>query len=114
MKIFKLPDLGEGLQEAEIVEWQSKAAMISRADKPLCRSKRRKRSSIFRRRNPAASRSCLASRATSCIWAHRSSHSKERATKPMLVPWSAILRSAILSCWDASAAPGAGMGTGVG
>ena len=25
MKVFKLPDLGEGLQDAEIVEWHVKA-----------------------------------------------------------------------------------------
>ncbi|CAB3796024.1 dihydrolipoamide acetyltransferase family protein [Paraburkholderia fynbosensis] len=35
MKIFKLPDLGEGLQEAEIVEWHVKSGDDVRADQPL-------------------------------------------------------------------------------
>ena len=35
MKIFKLPDLGEGLQEAEIVKWHVKAGDEVRADVPM-------------------------------------------------------------------------------
>jgi 2-oxoisovalerate dehydrogenase E2 component (dihydrolipoyl transacylase) len=35
MKIFKLPDLGEGLQEAEIVEWHVKDGETVKADQPL-------------------------------------------------------------------------------
>ncbi len=35
MKVFKLPDLGEGLQEAEIVQWYVKAGDEIAADKPL-------------------------------------------------------------------------------
>ncbi|MBB5500907.1 dihydrolipoamide acetyltransferase family protein [Paraburkholderia sp. MM5384-R2] len=35
MKIFKLPDLGEGLQEAEIVEWHVKSGEDIRADQRL-------------------------------------------------------------------------------
>ncbi|CAM2186290.1 Dihydrolipoamide acetyltransferase component of pyruvate dehydrogenase complex [Paraburkholderia sacchari] len=35
MKIFKLPDLGEGLQEAEIVEWHVKSGDEILADQPL-------------------------------------------------------------------------------
>lgn len=35
MKIFKLPDLGEGLQEAEIVEWHVKAGDEVAVDQPL-------------------------------------------------------------------------------
>jgi 2-oxoisovalerate dehydrogenase E2 component (dihydrolipoyl transacylase) len=35
MKVFKLPDLGEGLQEAEIVEWHVKSGDEVRADQPL-------------------------------------------------------------------------------
>ncbi|CAN0623505.1 Dihydrolipoamide acetyltransferase component of pyruvate dehydrogenase complex [Burkholderia multivorans] len=35
MKIFKLPDLGEGLQEAEIIEWHVKAGDAIEADRPL-------------------------------------------------------------------------------
>lgn len=35
MKIFKLPDLGEGMQEAEIVEWHIKEGDEVRADQPL-------------------------------------------------------------------------------
>lgn len=35
MKVFKLPDLGEGLQEAEIVEWHVEAGAEVRADQPL-------------------------------------------------------------------------------
>ncbi|MGH8719164.1 MAG: dihydrolipoamide acetyltransferase family protein [Burkholderiales bacterium] len=35
MKIFKLPDLGEGLQEAEIVEWHVKVGDDVAADQPL-------------------------------------------------------------------------------
>lgn len=35
MKLFKLPDLGEGLQEAEIVEWQVKVGDEVQADQPL-------------------------------------------------------------------------------
>lgn len=35
MKFFKLPDLGEGLQEAEIVEWQVKAGEIVAVDQTL-------------------------------------------------------------------------------
>ncbi|HKT95308.1 MAG TPA: dihydrolipoamide acetyltransferase family protein [Paraburkholderia sp.] len=35
MKIFKLPDLGEGLQEAEIVAWHVKSGDEIRADQPL-------------------------------------------------------------------------------
>ena len=35
MKIFKLPDLGEGMQEAEIVEWHVKEGDEVKADQPL-------------------------------------------------------------------------------
>lgn len=35
MKIFKLPDLGEGLQEAEIIEWHVKAGDEIGTDQPL-------------------------------------------------------------------------------
>ncbi len=35
MKIFKLPDLGEGLQDAEIVEWHVKAGDEVALDQPL-------------------------------------------------------------------------------
>jgi pyruvate dehydrogenase E2 component (dihydrolipoamide acetyltransferase) len=35
MKTFKLPDLGEGLQEAEIIEWHVKAGDEVQADQPL-------------------------------------------------------------------------------
>ncbi len=35
MKIFKLPDLGEGLQEAEIVKWHVKPGDEVKADAPL-------------------------------------------------------------------------------
>src|SRR5918999_4555711 len=35
MKIFKLPDLGEGLQEAEIVEWHVKAGDTVKTDQPM-------------------------------------------------------------------------------
>ncbi len=35
MKVFKLPDLGEGLQEAEIVQWHVKPGDEIAADKPL-------------------------------------------------------------------------------
>ena len=35
MNLFKLPDLGEGLQEAEIVEWQVKVGDEVQADQPL-------------------------------------------------------------------------------
>ncbi|MFZ5509600.1 MAG: dihydrolipoamide acetyltransferase family protein [Pseudomonadota bacterium] len=35
MKIFKLPDLGEGLQEAEIVEWHVKEGDEVKVDQPL-------------------------------------------------------------------------------
>src|SRR3954471_23976638 len=35
MKIFKLPDLGEGLQEAEIVTWHVKAGDTVAIDQPL-------------------------------------------------------------------------------
>ena len=35
MKIFKLPDLGEGLQEAEIVEWHVKVGDEVAQDQPL-------------------------------------------------------------------------------
>ena len=35
MKVFKLPDLGEGLQEAEIVEWHVRSGEDIRADQPL-------------------------------------------------------------------------------
>jgi 2-oxoisovalerate dehydrogenase E2 component (dihydrolipoyl transacylase) len=35
MKIFKLPDLGEGLQEAEVVEWRVKAGEVVALDQTL-------------------------------------------------------------------------------
>lgn len=35
MKIFKLPDLGEGLQEAEIVTWYVKAGDTVKTDQPM-------------------------------------------------------------------------------
>ena len=35
MKIFKLPDLGEGLQEAEIVKWHVKAGDPVAGEQPL-------------------------------------------------------------------------------
>ncbi|MGH8699507.1 MAG: dihydrolipoamide acetyltransferase family protein, partial [Burkholderiales bacterium] len=35
MKIFKLPDLGEGLQEAEIVKWHVKVGEEVKADAPM-------------------------------------------------------------------------------
>src|SRR6185436_17340687 len=35
MKIFKLPDLGEGLQEAEIVKWYVNAGDEIKADQPM-------------------------------------------------------------------------------
>ena len=35
MKIFKLPDLGEGLQEAEIVKWLVAVGDEVKADQPM-------------------------------------------------------------------------------
>ena len=35
MRIFKLPDLGEGMQEAEIVEWHAKEGDEVVVDQPL-------------------------------------------------------------------------------
>src|SRR3954466_13316108 len=35
MKIFKLPDLGEGLQEAEIVQWHVKPGDKGKTDQPM-------------------------------------------------------------------------------
>ena len=35
MKIFRLPDLGEGLQEAELVEWRVKRGQTIAVDEPL-------------------------------------------------------------------------------
>jgi pyruvate dehydrogenase E2 component (dihydrolipoamide acetyltransferase) len=35
MKIFKLPDLGEGLQEAEIVKWHVRPGDVVEADQPM-------------------------------------------------------------------------------
>ena len=35
MKTFNLPDLGEGLQEAEIVSWHVKEGDIVKVDQPL-------------------------------------------------------------------------------
>src|SRR3954471_18903660 len=35
MKIFKLPDLGEGLQEAEIVQWHVKVGDAVKTDQPM-------------------------------------------------------------------------------
>ena len=35
MKIFKLPDLGEGLQEAEIVKWHVAEGDEVKADAPM-------------------------------------------------------------------------------
>ena len=35
MKIFKLPDLGEGLQEAEIVKWHVAVGDVVKADQPM-------------------------------------------------------------------------------
>ena len=35
MSIFKLPDLGEGLAEAEIVEWHVKVGDHVRVDQPM-------------------------------------------------------------------------------
>ena len=35
MIVFKLPDLGEGLQEAEIVQWHVQAGDTIQADQPL-------------------------------------------------------------------------------
>jgi pyruvate dehydrogenase E2 component (dihydrolipoamide acetyltransferase) len=35
MKTFRLPDLGEGLQEAELVEWRVKAGDEVAVDQPL-------------------------------------------------------------------------------
>ncbi|MDE2345533.1 MAG: hypothetical protein KGL13_03595, partial [Gammaproteobacteria bacterium] len=35
MKTFNLPDLGEGLQEAEIVHWQVKEGDVVKVDQPL-------------------------------------------------------------------------------
>ena len=35
MKIFKLPDLGEGLQEAEIVKWHVAVGDEVKADQPM-------------------------------------------------------------------------------
>ena len=35
MKIFKLPDLGEGLQEAEIVKWHIKVGDEVKADQAM-------------------------------------------------------------------------------
>ncbi len=36
MRLFKLPDLGEGLAEAEIVAWHVKSGDEVKADQPLC------------------------------------------------------------------------------
>jgi len=35
MKIFRLPDLGEGLQEAEVVEWRVQSGQTVAVDDPL-------------------------------------------------------------------------------
>ena len=45
MKIFRLPDLGEGLQEAELVEWRVAAGDDVAVDQPLVSWKPPRRSS---------------------------------------------------------------------
>ena len=35
MRIFRLPDLGEGLQEAELVEWRVQPGQTVSVDEPL-------------------------------------------------------------------------------
>ena len=55
MKTFVLPDLGEGLPEAEIVAWRVNAGDRVVEDQPLVTSRPTRRSSTSRRRGPGMS-----------------------------------------------------------
>ena len=69
---FPLPDVGEGLTEAEIVSWQVAPGDTSPSTRCSSRSRRRSRSSSCRRRSPARSASCSSTRATPSTSARRS------------------------------------------
>ena len=51
---FKLPDVGEGLTEAEIVEWKVKPGDTVRSTRSSSRSRPPSRSSSCRRRSPGS------------------------------------------------------------
>lgn len=85
MKHFKLPDLGEGLQEAEIVEWHVKAGDSVRADQRLVSVETAKALVDIPRPTMGWWASCSAPRATSSTLANRWWASRARRRTP--VPW---------------------------
>ena len=79
MKTFHLPDLGEGLQEAEIVNWHVGPGDQVVADQPLVSVETDKAVVEIPRRAPAASASCSAPWATSSRSGRRWSRSPDAA-----------------------------------
>ena len=61
---FKLPDLGEGTVDAEIVEWKVKVGDMVKDDQVIVEVMTDKATSKFRRRSPAPWCPSRASRAT--------------------------------------------------
>ena len=53
MKTFNLPDLGEGLPDAEIIEWHVKEGDYIKVDAPLVSMETAKAVVEVRRRTPA-------------------------------------------------------------
>ncbi len=76
LKEFKLPDVGEGLTEADIVTWHVKPGDRSRSTRSSWRSRRPRPWSSCPRRGTGRSPGCWSRRARRSTWAPRSSRSR--------------------------------------
>src|ERR1019366_2843116 len=83
MKIFKLPDLGEGLQDAEIVEWHVKVGDEVAADQPLVSVETAKAVVEIPSPIPGASPDCLAVPVKSFVSGRHWPCSMAQGTTPM-------------------------------